>query len=952
MKHLLAMHRSSGLPGPGAGGIFPPPTFHGLPLDIAPSRPGGPAAGVPGGPPVKKTTRRRLLQWALGLVVAGAAAASLTFWWWTRALPAFDTLRDYRPLVSTRVLGTGGEEVFSFARERRTVVPLAEVPLVLKQAVLAAEDARFYQHEGVNYLAILRCALKGLLRGGVSCGGSTITQQVVKTFLLADEWRPKRKVQELVLAPRLEQNLGKDEILYLYLNQIYLGHRRYGVEEASRFYFGKPVKALTLGEAAVLAGLVQSPERLSPVKHPAAAKTRQAYVLRRMVEEKFITQSQADAELKRPITTAPPEATPPGASYADAVRKLLDARYGADQVETGGLTVKVAMDPALQRAAEAALEGDLRSVDRRQGYRGPVSRLSAEQLAAALPAWRERLKAAARPDGPLLVWDLAGVDPDEIDPEDPAPADVRRLIRIRPLAAGERYAGVVTSAEEKVAVVDLGGATGMLPLAEVAWARKFNPASATAIPRTVKAVLAKGDVVLVRVLPGPKPPDALARAGKPLALSLEQKPLVQGALVAMDPATRQVRALVGGSSFVASSFNRATQARRQPGSAFKPFVWGAAVESRRFTPATLVYDTPDLYRDPWTGKEWKPRNFEKDEFDGPLLLKAALAHSKNTVAVKLADALGVDAVLAFAKRMGIESELPRNLTVALGTGEVTPLELTNGYATIAARGRLLTPALILEVKDRDGKLLETWRLGEGTVVLSGETGAPTPTPTQTATATATATKVEPPSSLGGEGRGEGSVAAAAEPSPPPDADAAAAAAALEGGRPPLPEFTLPATGTRPDVAYVLTSMMCDVVEYGTGAGAKALARPVAAKTGTAQEHRDAWFVGFTPELVTGVWVGFDDHAPLGPRETGAVAALPGWLAFMEAALGARPVAEFQSPEGVEFARIDPVSGLLAGGPKPGDPEPPFVPFLAGTAPTETSASQRSDGPQDFFLDDR
>ncbi len=908
--------------------MVPPPTPDGLQPHIAPAGPDGAAgvgraAGHDEGRDVKKATKRKLLRAALALAALAVAVPALVFWRWTRELPAFDSLRDYRPLVSTRVLGAGGQEVFSFARERRTVVPLPEIPEVLKKAVLASEDAKFYQHEGVNYLAILRCAVKGLVSGGVRCGGSTITQQVVKTFLLADEWRYKRKVKELVLAPRLEQNLGKDEVLWLYLNQIYLGHRRYGVEEASRFYFGKPVKALTLGEAACLAGVVQSPERLSPVKHPQAAKARQAYVLRRMAEEGFITRAQAEAEVARPIVTSPPEAAPPGASYADAVRKLLDARYGAEEVETGGLTVEVGMDLAMQRYAEAALEADLRAVDRRQGYRGALAKLTPDQLKVALPAWRKRLAEASAPKGPVLAWDLSGVDPEELDPGEADQKDLRRALRLRPLAAGEVYAALVTAADDKAATVDLGGATGTLPLADLAWARKWNPVSGTATPRSVKAVVAPGELVLVRVLPGAAAPDVLARAGRPLALSLEQKPLVQGALVAIDPATRQVRALVGGTSFVASTFNRATQARRQTGSAFKPFVWGAAVESRRFTPATVVYDTPDLYRDPWTGKEWKPRNFEKDEFDGPLLLKAALAHSKNTVAVKLTDALGVDAVIGFARRMGIESEQPRNLTVALGTGEVTPLELTNAYASIAAAGKLAAPMLVLRVKDRDGKLLDDWAAEGPTVKVDGKTAAGAPP-----------ASAPPPA-----------------PPPPTTTDAAAALAAA-GAAPPADDFPLPATGTRGDVAFVLAAMMRDVVEYGTGQSARALARPVAAKTGTAQEHRDAWFVGFTPELVAGVWVGFDDHAPLGPRETGAVAALPAWLAFMQATLGARPPVEFQAPPGVEFARVDAATGLLAGDAAAGAAEQPFVPFLSGTAPTDAAAEQRSDGPKNFFLDDR
>jgi penicillin-binding protein 1A len=871
-------------------------------------------------------TSSRALRRSLALLGAlgalGVAAGGLVFWRWTRELPAFDTLRDYRPLVASRALGSDGSEVFSFARERRTVVPFEQVPEVLRRAVISAEDARFYQHEGVNYLAMLRCVARGVFSGRVRCGGSTITQQVVKTFLLAKEWKYKRKVKELVLAPRLEQNLKKDEILWLYLNQIYLGHRRYGVEEASRYYFGKPVAELTLGEAATLAGTIQSPARLSPVAHPRAAKVRQAYVLRRMTEDGYITSAQAEAEIARPIAVTPPEPEPPGASYADVVRRYLDARYGADRVETDGLVVKVAMDPAMQRHAEAALEADLRLVDRRQGWRGPLRSLTGAQLATALPSWRERLAAAAARGGEPVVWDLAGVDPDELDPAaDPAAADLRRMIRIRPLAPDGLYAALVTAVDDRKATLDLGGATGTIPFSDLGWARKWNPQAATAAPRSVQQVLAVGDVVLARVLRGAVRPEALVRAGKPLPLSLEQRPRVQGALVAIDPASRQVRALVGGAGALRSQFNRATQARRQPGSSFKAFVWGAAIESRRFTPATVVYDTPDLYRDPWTGKEWKPRNFERDQFDGPMLLRSALAHSKNTVAVKLTDALGPDAVIAFARRMGIESDLPRNLTLALGTGEVTPLELTNAYTSVAAQGRYLPPAFVLEVSDRDGRLLETWQ---------PPTEPPAPLPILAA-----------PLRLDGADPSGPGLAAGAPPSP------------AAGNEPPspAPDFTLPATGTRPEVAFVLTEMLREAVENGTGVGARALERPAAAKTGTAQEHRDAWFVGYTPDLVAGVWVGFDDHGPMGPHETGAGAALPAWLAFMKGALGDRPVREFLAPEGVQFARIDPATGLLAAEQKAGQPEGPSMAFVAGTAPTEAVSARPVSPPQNFFLDD-
>jgi penicillin-binding protein 1A len=883
-----------------------------------PAPEGGAAGAREDAAAVARRTRRsprRLLRWTvLALIGVGLAGGGMLYAW-SRELPAFDSLKDYEPLVSTRVFGTDGTEVFQFSRERRTVVPIQEIPEVLRRAVLAAEDAHFYQHEGLNYLAIARCAVKNLL-GGVKCGGSTITQQVVKTFLLQSDWRVKRKLKEFVLAPRLEQNLSKDEILYLYLNQIYLGHLRYGVEEASRFYFGKGVKALTLGEAATLAGVIQSPMRWSPVNHPSGAKERQRYVLRRMLEEGWITKAQFDAEWSRPITVSPPEPNPPGAWYADAVRRYLDEKYGAEKVETAGLQVDVAMDPRLQRYAEAAIEADLRAVDKRQGWRGPLAHLDAARVQAALPRWRKRLDAIEPRNGQVMVWDLGRVNPEEIEPGEEQEKDVGRMARAVPLDVGEIYAGLVVKVEDRGATVDLGNARGEIPLSDVAWARKWNPTVMTAVPRKMSAVLAEGDVVLVRVMPGKVPPEKLAREKKPLLLSLEQNPKVQGALVAIDPATRGVRALVGGFDFAASQFNRATQARRQPGSAMKPFVWGAALESRRFTPATVVYDTPDLYRDPWTGKEWKPRNFEKDEFDGPMLLGAALAHSKNTVAVKLLDSLGLDAVIGFARRMGIDSDLPRNLTLALGTGELYPIELVNAYATIAAHGFSAPPLLVMRVRDRTGKLLEETR-----------PAAPAPLPDETRPPAAVAASAADPA------------AGAAVPDAPP----------AEGSAPEPPPFVLPATGTRPDVAYVLTAMMRQVVESGTGVAAKALGRPAAGKTGTAQDHRDAWFVGFTPELVAGVWVGFDDNSPLGGRETGAMAALPAWLAFMQAAVGARPALEFGAVPGVELVRVDPVSGQAA---PEGAGDAPFMPFLAGTAPAAATAAQGGSAPQNFFMDDR
>ena len=889
---------------------------------------------------------KRLGLAALGVGLAGALALAGMAIAWTWDLPEFSGLRDYRPLVATRVNAADGSEAFAFARERRTVVAFAEIPEVMKQAVLAAEDAKFYQHEGVNYLAIARCALKGVLRGGVACGGSTITQQVVKTFLLSTDWRVKRKVKELVLAPRLEKNLSKDEILYLYLNQIYLGHRRYGVEEAARFYYGKSVKDLSVGEAALIAGLVQSPERLSPYKHPEAARARQRYVLRRMVEEGFLSQGVAEAEAAKPLRLRRPS-EPYGAWYADAVRRYLDDRYGAERVETDGLLVDVAMLPSLQRAAEAAVDADLRLVDKRQGWRGAPQHLDDEQLAKALPAWRQRLQAAKPAGSEVLVWDLGRVDPEEIEAGGELSADARKRVRIRPLEAAEVYAALVTRTDDRAAELDLGNAKATLPFSDVAWARKFNPAVGTAPPRRMQDVVRPGDIVLVRVVSGRRDPAELARAGKPLSVTLEQTPRLEGALVAIDPATRAVRALVGGYDFGRSQFNRAIQAKRQPGSAFKPFVWGAAVESRKFTRASVVYDTPDLYRDPWTNKEWKPENFERDAYDGPMLLGDALAHSKNTVSAKLVNTLGVDAVIDFARRAGISSDLPKSLSLALGTGEVTPLELVNAYATLAAQGFYTPPILVTRVRDREGKVLE-----ENHPVPIPPV-APLPPPAAAGPAAGILPASAEPALAGAPGPAPSPPGGGpAEPAPPEPAPPQPAPAPAAGSTPPADAAQPQAPERiRPEVAYVVVSMMKEVVEVGTGQAAKALERPVAAKTGTAQEHRDAWFVGMTPNLVAGVWVGFDSHDPLGAHATGAGAALPGWLGFMQAAVGMHPVVDFPAPPGVDFVAIDPHTGLLARGGAEAGPGSVVLPFVSGTAPTR-SVPDPSSAPQNFFQDDR
>lgn len=759
----------------------------------------------------------------LGLGAAVVSAGMLT--WMSRDLPRFDKLVDYTPKEATHVLAADGTLVATFHEELRTSVPPSDIPEVLKRAILAAEDADFYRHEGLDYRGILRAFVKNLSSGETKQGASTITQQVVKTFLLTPERTYERKLKEIILARRLEENLTKDEILYLYLNQIYFGHGRYGVEEASRFYFGKSVRDLDLGEAAMIAGLPQSPNRLSPVRHPERAKQRQAYVLGRMYENGWITRGEHDRELSRKIEVADRQTDVPGPFFIEEVRRYLVERYGNETVLTGGLRVQIPMDVDMQRAADQALRMGLVEYDTRHGYRGPLGKVDEAMRTLA----KERAaKATAR-----AVVDL-------------------RTGKAVEAAPGLLVAGAVEQVGKDDARIWFGKRTATLDPAGFKWTGK-----------KVGSLLSVGDLVLVEIT---------STKDGALGIRLAQEPEVEGALVALDPWTRRIKALTGGYSFERSSFDRAMQARRQPGSAFKPFVFGAALESGRWTAASKVVDAPETFRDPWTGKEWKPRNYDRNVFDGTLTLRDALARSKNTVAVRLISEVGVDAVVDFSRRAGITGKLPDNFTLALGTGEVSPLELANAFATLAANGAAGSPVLVEKVVSRHGDVLEE---------------------------------------------------AVGNPQP----------------------------AISPGIAYVLNELLQAVVTEGTGRRANVLGRPTAGKTGTTNDGKDGWFVGYTADLVAVSWVGFDDQRSLGRNETGGKNALPAWVEFMKAAHAGKPVRPFPIPEGVELVTIDRETGLLAAEDAP-ESSKVVTAFVAGTAPIEQALAPGlapADVPAELFL---
>ncbi len=832
---------------------------------------------------------RRLVLAGLAALALAVVAGAGAYFYFERDLPSVEELKTYRPPQVSKVHCADGTLCAEFYEERRTWVDLATLPPHVKNAFLAAEDADFYQHEGLDFIGMARAGIKALIPGQRATGASTISQQACRNLLLTQERKLSRKIREWILTPRMERALTKDEILALYINQINFGHGRYGIEEAALFYFGKRAKALTLGEAAVLAGTPQLPHRINPVTNIVKAKRRQKYVLTQLSRHGFLPKAVTDAEMDKPIVLGPRPPPRVGAYYAEEVRKTLVARYGEDAVLRHGLRVDIAMSPKLQAAADEAVKVGLEALDRRQGYRGPVGKLDPQRFAHLRPLIATRIgEAGKREEGEVLVADLrtlaqlhdsaeprleeeaseqATVETQalEEESEEPRPSTdetIARAVPIKPLRADDRLVGFVEKVDDakKVAVIDLVGRRAQLPFASVTWARPRQADRVGPAPSKLSSVVSPGDLIRVRV--------ARIGANGDVEVALDQLPKAQGALLAIDPKTRHVVAMVGGYDFATSTFNRATQAKRQPGSSYKPFLYAAAIDSRRFTAASVVNDAPEAIRDQYTGKLWKPQNYEKSGFEGPMTLRQALTKSKNTVSVRLIEALTPETVKGFAERVGIHSPMPDNLTLALGTGEVTVLEIANAYATLQSLGQYAEPIQIIRVTDSQGRVLEEHQ------------------------------------------------AAFEERIPPP-------------------------------VAYVATSLMRSVVEEGTATAVRELNRPAAGKTGTAQEFRDAWFSGYTTDLVATAWVGFDDPAPLGPGETGGKAALPLWLHFMRIAEQDLPVSDFEVPPGVVQVRIDPSSGLLAGDALPGRVES----FLEGTEPTELAPAPGTRTTTDFFLHD-
>jgi len=779
--------------------------------------------------------------------LGGGAAAVLVYLALARGLPDLRSLADYRPALTSVVLDRRGIPIGEFYEFRRRLVPLDQVPRPVIQAFLAAEDDAFYEHAGVDYVSIVRAAWSNLWGENLQ-GASTITQQTVKQLLLSPERTYTRKIRELILARRLEQRFTKDEILFLYLNEIYFGSGAYGVGEAARTYFGKEVGELSVAEAALLAGMPKAPGRFSPYVNPERAEQRRRWVVERMLEEGFIDEA-AHGAAQQPPELAPhvSDAVQAAAYFTENVRRRLVAQLGNEVVLHGGLVIETTLDAALQREAVLALRRGLEAYDQRHGWRGPLRRADPKTLSAELERLREEngLAPGADPTTPAL-----------------GPPRLGLVLGIS-AQAGEARVGFAPGVEARLA------------LAEAKWAQPEKQ-------------LAVGDVAHFHV--------RRSDTGG-LAASLHQQPEVQGALLAVELASQDVLALVGGYDFAASELDRATQALRQPGSAFKPIVYAAALAHGK-TPASIVWDRPVVY------ENFRPENYGR-KFLGALTLVEALARSVNNAAVHVAEEVGITNVIGTARALGIRAPLEPVLGLALGSSPVTLLELTRAYAVLGAGGRWVEPRIVSRVLDRDGNvLLEQVPLDE-TARQHASAGA-----RQAATA----------------GAGQAATAAAGNASAPGESgeSAPAAAPAPPDGR------AIP-----PTEAYLATSLLRAPIEHpaGTGRAAAALGRPLAGKTGTTNDHTDAWFVGYSPEVATGVWVGFDQNRLLGRGETGGRAALPIWLDFMRAALADRPVREFDAPPGIVFARIDARTGALA---TPASDSTLFQAFVEGSEPTEAA----------------
>lgn len=818
---------------------------------------------------------------ALFAVLTVVISGGLFFFSLIKDLPDVTKLKEFRHSHATQVFDADGRRIGEFTTERRYPVQFEAIPKHVIRAFLAAEDSKFYEHKGIDYAGIARAVLSNVVRGHYAQGGSTITQQVARALLLNSKKKEiTRKIREMVLAWRMEKELTKNEILNLYLSEIYLGHGAFGIGAAAQNYFGKKVEELDIAEGAMLAGLPQRPNDWNPFHNPMQAKKRQAYVLERMVKERFIEPKDQAAALAEPLklhivedinNTAAPY-------FTEFVRQWLMSKYGSDKVLTAGLSVYTTVKYDYQKQAERVLLKGLREVDKRLGWRGVKTHVENDKTAEFLAQTHEEIVGKLTPirvlpssfDGPAkkLTYDLT-----------PFHEQRDRFFGATPVEEGSYYTALVTQVDEGAnrALVQIGQTGALLPFSGLEWVKiKDKPV------KRVAEVVKPGDVIQVKV-------DKIDRKLGVVQTALEQDPEIQGALLSYDIATGDVQAMVGGTNFEKSKFNIALQAKRQVGSTTKPVLYAAAID-KGFSPASIVTDSPIVFKHEELdadnqGEDWRPHNYG-GTFEGDIPLRLALIRSMNIPTVKLLNEITVDYGISYMRKLGITAVLPRDLSIGLGSWSSSLEEVTRAFAVFPRLGKPLQLNYIKKVVDGEGKVLVDFSNGTGEVAK-----LPDPTPT---------------------GKGE-AVAAAPSPTPEPG---------LQNGE-----------VISPQTAYVMTDMLKGVVREGTGRPAFLGTVPVAGKTGTSNDHRDAWFIGYTPFVMTGVWLGYEKDKPLTPAETGGKSAAPIWAEYMTRIVKDYPKNDFPIPDDVVFANIDKHTGKLVNASAPNHVR---VAFRAGGVPNSNN----------------
>jgi penicillin-binding protein 1A len=851
---------------------------------------------------------KRIVIVVAAIFISGLLSVFGVYKYFQSQLPQIIKIEDYRPKLHSKVFDRNNKQIGEFFNERRILVPYDKIPKNVVNAFLAAEDDQFFSHKGINFVAIGRATLANIQAGRTVQGGSTITQQTAKTFFLTGERRLDRKIREALLAVELERNLSKEDILYLYLNQINFGNGAYGIGTAAEIYYRKPLDKLTLAEIAILAGLPKAPSDYNPTRRSKRAKERQVYVLNRMAELKYVTKEEATSAAQEPLKVYFREKFETNAPYfLETIRQLLVDKIGEEKVLDGGIRIYTGLDLVKQKAANASVIANLKDTDKRQGYRGPLENFTDPQKVGEFLVKTRKELILEQIDHRIILPDGTYQEPIEFN----AAYDLKKNGLPSYLPLDKTTKAIVNKVDDTLGIVYVRMAEleGIIDIESMEWARKPDPNKRWDLEKITKPSVALkiGDVILARATSAKFSPNErlgkiladLKRKKKPveidwpkyITIELDQEPTVQGALISFDQQTQDILAMVGGYNYEQSKFNRTIQAARQTGSSFKSIVYAAALD-HGYTPATPIMDAPIVYEEEnkeeegqGDAKVWKPSNFS-NKFSGDILFRNALVKSLNIPTVKIIEEIKVPFALDYSKRLGIFSPLNPDFTLALGSSSVTLYEMTKVFSEFGRNGKRTRPILIRKVEESDGtKILDQVTLDQRFEKEIAELDASFEE-RRLAYLDNLKTEVKTPEQQAEE---------------------------LKTKIEPHIFFENPDQLIKPSTAFLITTLLKATIEdkSGTGARARSLGREVAGKTGTTNGYYDAWFIGYTPQVSTGVWVGHDQERSIGKGEVGGRSALPIWVDYMKAAHEELPQMTFNAPEGIVFANIDADTGELA-----------------------------------------